>query len=320
MHRSTRRLLRLLGTLTVVAALVAPAGPVQADVGDTSTLLVTPPLREADAEPGSRVVQTVGLTNASSEPRTIRASASDAEARGEVGQAALCTEECGYPLSSWTSVAPAQVSLPPGGRQDFTVTIDVPADASPGTHFGAVVLIPQPGDSPGVRVVAAVSSLLLLKVAGLTHEAASLASFGTTVPPATPGDEPAHRARFGGGPVAFAARVRNDGNVTVRAGGAIRVSGWFGQSAEIPVAEERVLPGSVRRLPATWAAPHLIGPYTAEVSLIYGENRQMITGSTRFWGVPWGTYPVVALMLLLLAGLGWRGARRRRRRSPSGRA
>lgn len=302
LHRGSRLLLAFL----LVGAAAAPA-PAYADDPTSATLSVTPPTFEADADPGQTVTETVTVTNDSNAARRIDATVQDFQAVGEHGQAALCSENCAFPIASWMSVQPAQATVGVRSRQDFQVRIAVPKGAGPGGHFGAVVLTPHPTDAPGVRVVGAVTSLVLLRVSGAVHESASLASFRATAVPASANEDAKPHARFGHGPVGFAARVRNDGNVQVRAGGTIDISNARGKRvATIVVPEQRVLPGSIRELRATWDAGRLTGPYTAELHLTYGDTHQTLIGSARFWGLPWWAYVVVvALIVLLLLVLVW---------------
>ncbi len=70
-------------------------------------------------------------------------------------------------LTSWSTVAPDQVTLDPGGRAKATVTIAVPADATAGEYYGVIVaeLPPPPPDpSQSVTVVSRAGIRIYLSV------------------------------------------------------------------------------------------------------------------------------------------------------------
>jgi hypothetical protein len=129
-----------------------------------------------------------------------------------------------------------------------------------------------------------------LKIAGDVTEKGSIASFAT-------------RDGFNErGPVRFDIRMKNEGNVQFKPHGTVTISNFFGKKvATIPVDEQNVLPGAIRKMTANWDTAWVVGKYTATVSLVHGSDKQVTTASTAFWGFP---YKIAIVVLLILGAAG----------------
>jgi hypothetical protein len=228
------------------------------------------------------------------------------------------TVRSGRELGTWINVINKELTLAPGEKGGIYFDIKVPADAGPGSYFGAVIVTSSvPKSAPGVGVVGNTAILILLKVNGDAKEEAGLTSF-TTIP-----------RLLANLPAEFEARVENRGTVHLRPFGDIKIKNIFGQIvAVVPINRleyKSVLPGGARRYAAKWYREKLpgdasilkrqlnnfaLGPYTAELSMEYGIRKELLTAKSRFWVFPWllilaVTSALVILITSIITALRW---------------
>jgi len=167
----------------------------------------------------------------------------------------------------------------------------VPSSASPSASLSA---------SPSsITVVLKEGSLILLKVAGETTEAAGIESFL------------AEKSFWEYGPADFVIRIKNNGNVHVKPKGTIAIANIFGKEvAKFPINPRNVLPGAIRKIPVVWHQKSLIGKYTATISLVYGTQNQILTASTNFFGFPYKIGGAILLGLIILVVSLYKGRKR----------
>ena len=298
-----KRIANIITSLGMLAAIFLP--------GAASALTYSPPAFDLIADPGQTLNQAVKVYNESAEAITIEARA--VNFKGKDGDETSGVPEFlpadspsdGHELAPWISFLVPSVTVAPGENGRIPFQIRVPSDASPGSHFGAVVRTTMaPGGQPGVGVLGNSASLVLLRVNGDVKEELRLTSF-TAMPMV--GDSL---------PVRFAARLENHGNVHERPYGEVIIRNMFGRTvATLPMNRadnKSVLPNAARRLETDWVGRPLpgkasrlarqwrnfaIGPYTAELSLQHG-TQQKITATAGFWVIPW-----LALSVMLIGGL-----------------
>lgn len=306
------KLLRLLVTTVTMVGLLIPATAeraiAQAPPTGASSLSVSPPTVEVDAQPGEVLKRTVTIDNSSEVSRTLNVVVQNFRATGEGGEADLTEENGPNALASWIKVSPSKATLEPRGTQDFEVQITVPKTPSPGGHFGALVF--EPGVAPGdanVKVVSRITSLILLRIPGDATEKASIAGFTASVASAKPAEDGTipSTSFFQKGPVRYSVRVRGEGNVQVKPEIFIEVRNLFGSKIATLKPESRnVLPDSIRRFDADWDQKQFLGPYKAVATVKYG-NGVVVTSETSFWGAPLKTLGVATLGLLATFLLLW---------------
>jgi uncharacterized protein involved in high-affinity Fe2+ transport len=215
----------------------------------------------------------------------------------------------GRELAPWISFINKDLTLQPGERGSLFFEIKVPADAGPGSYFGAALVTSlAPENEEGVSVIGNTAMLILLKVNGEAVEDLKLTSFTA---------EPGAASSL---PVAFEARFENQGTTHLRPVGEVRIKDVFGRVvAAVPMNRKEfksVLPGGARRYSAAWAKTELpadasawerqlknfaLGPYTAELTVEYGLQKKTLTASTRFWVFPWMVVGAALGGLALLA-------------------
>lgn len=252
-------------------------------------LAVSPPTFELSANPGDTLKNSVRVDNITDQPLELSIIKRNFTALGEEGGIDLSEQDGNYSLANWIEVSPATAVVGARESKTFDYTITVPANAEPGGRFGSIIFktTAKPvGNQNGVAVSQEVGALVFIKIAGEVKEKATIASFTTNT---------LHE----NGPVGFDLRVKNEGNVQFKPTGSITISDIFGNKvATIPINSQNVLPDATRKMTASWDNFWLFGKYQATASVVYGNNRQILTATTTFWGFPY------KLVGLLVAGIG----------------
>lgn len=296
LHKIAARHIRTTSKIGITVALVCALlyTPVSAAEAPKTGLAISPPTFELAANPGDVLKNSMRVDNMVDIPLEVTVEARNFAALGEDGGINLAPDQDEYSLASWITVSPKKLTIPARESRTFDYTITIPRNATPGGRFGSIIFQTAPttalSGGSGVAVSQEVGSLVFVKIAGEANEKASIASFAPT-------NNVNDR-----GPVHFDIRVKNDGNVHFKPSGTITISNFFGQKvATIPVNEQNVLPGAIRKMDASWNEGWLFGRYNATLSLVYGKDSQVITASTAFWGFP---YKLVSVILLILIVVG----------------
>lgn len=142
-----RRLaLLIVAGLLSVSATTLPA-LAQAPVQSVGIRIVDAPTNRADdprarqyivdhLAPGATITRRVEVSNDTSTSQVVQLYAAAGSIKDGTFQ--FADGRAANDLTSWTTVVPATVSPAPGGRVLVTVTVAVPADASPGERYGVV--------------------------------------------------------------------------------------------------------------------------------------------------------------------------------------
>ena len=288
---------------------------------------------EETADPGEIQQHAIGVTNLSGVRQTYYLFTRDivgVEGQGVPIFADENQEKTGFELTQWLTLGATEVTLEPGEEQEVNVTIAIPENATPGSHFGGVFVSLQPPRmrSTGAAVGYEVANIISIRVAGDAVESAQIRSFATD------------NFIYGKPKVDFVARVENKGNVLVRPIGPVEVHNMFGKRVALLTMNESkggVFPLSERTFQITWEdeGPGF-GRYEAILSMVYGAQGQQatISSTASFWVLPMNIIlpaaGVLAVLLLVVyvgvrlyvnrAISGYSGARRvvRRRRGRGG--
>lgn len=309
-----KRIAALIAAVVMLSLLplVRNVSPAAAADQPSAALSVSPPTTSLDATPGSKLTQKIGLDNISDDARQITVVITNFGAAGEEGQAQLednSDPNSPYSLSQWIAVSPSKTTIPAHGHQDFNVTINVPKNAPPGGHFGAIVFSPENVGGNGgasLSVVSRVSSLILLRVPGDATEKASLAGVNICKLPKGKVTCDKSTGFFQSGPITMTARLSNEGNVQVQPQGTITIYNMFGSKvATLKIDQRNLLPDSIRRFDTTWKSKTLFGMYKAKFDLTYGTNPQQLHFDKSFIGLPLMTIGIVVFVLILVFLIFW---------------
>lgn len=295
-------------SILLVAGLLFLATAAQAQQTNQLTISVSPTVFELSANPGESLDNSFRIVNGTDQAVTLTTTPKNFTAEGEEGGIELTEEETAFSLASWISVSPEQATVPARGSQTFEFMIDVPANAEPGGHFGSVIVQTEAAavDSTGASVSQETGPLILVSVAGDITEAASIVDFKTT------------KNFWENGPIIFETRLENSGNVHFKPSGTISIKNMFGNEVTtVDLNEQNVLPGTIRKLQNEWSPGFAVGRYTADLSVVYGDDGSIDTATTTFIIFP---YKIIVPALLGVIALLVIGIRSRRRIAAAGRA
>jgi hypothetical protein len=257
-------------------------------------LAITPLNFDFSLKQGETKTDKVYLTNLSNAPVEINVTARNFSANGEEGDITLTTESIPYSLSSWITISPNHIILPPTKEKTpFEFTITVPNNPDPGGHYGAIIFSTVPkkeAKATAAYVSQEIGTLVFVKTPGDVKEKANIVSFAP------------EKSFYEFGPINLITRVKSDSTVHVRPSGSILVTDMFGGHEYVSVEPKNVLPGAIRKLQATYDKKNLFGKYIAEVKLSYGTKGQVLTARTSFWAFPvrWGLLALGIILLVII--------------------
>lgn len=207
-------------------------------------------------------------------------------------------EVTGYDLVDWLTLPVGDIILAPGERQSIDFKMDVPLDASPGSHFGGIFVSADPPkiEKSGAAVGYQVANIISIRVSGDAVETASIRQFSTG------------KFLYGSQNIDFNARIENAGNVLVRPVGPLQIYNSLGkQVGDVIFNEDRagVFPGKTREFnEITWVGDSVgFGRYEAVLSAVYGDDgaRKTMSSTVTFWVLPLNIIgPAAAVLGVLL--------------------
>lgn len=275
--------------------------PVFSFAQEALTLSVSPTIFDMTGTPGQTWSSTVRVINVNPYELKVFVEPANFVPKGEGGvpqfKPLTGDESEAASFAKWISLN-QEVTIGPEKTVEVPFTITVPADATPGGHYAALMVRTRPSAPQGEEMVVqtsqVVSSLIFLRVTGDVLENSSVRSFRTT-------------SYIVGKPEAtFELRIENRGNVHVQPQGEIKIFNMWGQErGVVPVNQKtllgNVLPQSVRKFTFDWKGEWAfsdVGRYTAIATLAYGvDSRQFMTADTAFWIIPWKFILIAAVSM-----------------------
>ena len=280
------------------------AGTSNAQTGSGQALEISPPLLTLTSDPGKTVKTTILIRNVSKTDLVVTGEANDFVASGEDGTPKVLldpNETSPYSMKDWIST-PTKLTLVPKEIKSMNITINVPADASPGGHYGVIRFTGTPPnlEGQGVSLSASLGSLIFMRVNGDITENMSVEQFSIS-------KDGKKGSFFESPPLKFEQVIKNSGNIHERPGGAVTITNMFNK----PVTtfsynpdSRYILPGSSRHFEQTvdkkeLGGKRLFGKYTAKLTVTYGEKNDKTTTSTiTFWVIPWKIILIVIAALI----------------------
>ncbi len=280
----------------VLLLAVSLFSPLVSHAQDTEGIEIRPALIEERVDPGERRTFYVSVKNVTDAERTFFLGVADIRGVNEFGAPVFAEngQVTDYSLSQWVTFKEGSVSLQAGETKDVGFTVEVPEQASPGSHFGSVFFDSQPpqvgvtGSGVGIRV----GNIISLRIAGDITESMRLREFST------------EKFIYDAPPVTFTTTLENLGNVLVRPNGLIEITDMFGREVgkvEVNETGASTFPMSERSYQTIWNHDGFaIGRYQALMSVVYGEDeRKTVTGVTSFWVLP--LMPILTVLGIILA-------------------
>ncbi len=259
---------------------------------------IKPAVIEDRVNPGDTYSFTLQVTNIAEVERTFFLVAQDIKLLDDRGQPVFVEpgEPTGYELSSWVKMPQESVTLGAGETRDVPFTIQVPANASPGSHFGGVFMDSR---APRLRASGAgigvmVGSVISLRIAGDVTEDARLREFSTQA------------LVYNEANVEFTALVENLGNVLIRPQGFLEITDmWGSKVGQVRVNESgaAIFPFAERSYITQWEDDGFaFGRYQVVLSLTYGDDaRKTVAGTLSFWVLP--LKPILTVLGALIGGV-----------------
>lgn len=262
---------------------------------------IQPAIIEEKVVPGQTYQFSVKVTNVSDVEKTLYLDVADIEGVDVGGTPRFAAPGTipVYAVSEWVTLPQGGVTLGAGASANVSFTVRVPAEPSPGTHFGSVffdVRAPEQRTT-GAGVGFKVGTILTLQVPGETIEQVRVREFSTDA------------TVYGAPSINFLSKVENLGNVLARPHGLIEITDMLGRKvATVPVNDvgASVFPGADRAFSSLWEGQGFyFGRYEAALALVYGdEQRQTITAATSFWVLPLKPIALtLGIIIALVVGL-----------------
>lgn len=255
---------------------------------------------EETADPGVTEKYTIEVTNLSGTQQTYYLFTRDIVGVADGGTPLFADEgqeKTGFEMTEWITLNIQEITLKPAQSGPVEVTVAIPENATPGSHFAGffVSLTPPKMRSSGAAVGYDVASIISLRVAGDAFANAQIRSFST--------DNYIH----GESKVDFRARIENKGTVLVRPTGPLEIYNMFGKRVALATFNENksgVFPFATREFELQWVdeGPGF-GRYQARLSLLYGEQGRLstISSTLSFWILPMNIIgPALGVLAVLL--------------------
>lgn len=267
-----------------------------------------------EVSPGGRVDDVVTLFNFSNVQLTFAVYATDGFNNDDGSFNLLPADEDPTGVGTWVTIAVDSVTLEAGQQAVLPITIDVPVDASPGDHVGAVLATSTAfgtgPDNATVTLDRRTGTRLNVRVAGQLRSELTVEDIDVDYDAAP-------------NPLAGAAQVRftivNRGNVRMAGRESVSVAGPFGlfRTSLEPVDIPELLPGErievTRQLDDVTATGLLFAEVELELRSPVGGSDDLEpysrSGSTA--AIPYAV--VAALLVLIFGGLARRAYRRHQR-------
>ena len=258
-------------------------------LADPLPVAVNPTRLEFTAAPGGHIESSFKLWNGTGAFLPVHLEAVDVGPQDELGHAAVEAEDAANSLKAWVTPAYPDLGVAPRQEIELPFSLDVPANADPGSHWGAIVAVTAPvAGGGGAAVQVRTGTILLVRVLGDAKEELTLDSLSLPRFAESP-------------PIALEARFKNEGTVHEAPTGDIEVRnmlGWLVATATLPV--RNVLPGAIRKSEISVGDGLWLGRYAVSLHARYGDSGQELASIQYVWVVPWRTQGWKALLAILL--------------------
>lgn len=314
-----KRLLKLTVALIGLGTLLS-FGQVFAADSDVNGVIISPPLTEKQADPGSLYSGTVKVTNPNANADlAITVSTEDFTAKGEDGQQTFidpAENNSSYSLAKWLTISEKSFTLKANESKTVNYTINVPQVASPGGHYGVIFFSPTlasgaQANSNSVLAIPKVGALILFTVPGAITYNGKISSFETGK---KSGDTFAAKKIFinSNNVIDYLTKFQNSSTNHVKPLGDLIIKNMFGKEVsklKVNDKEGNVLPDSVRKFENQSEIKHGFGLYNASVTLAYGDNKNA-TATLTFWIVPWketaGAVVIIIILIWVFRNISWK--------------
>ena len=243
---------------------------------DSKAFSISPPNFEISASPGDVIKNTIKLENLSDSLLTLTVKGENFIAYGEGGQVNLTEEDSTYSINKWLSFSKTEFNIESHKTYLFEFTLNVPQNAEPGSHYGAVVFAnssPTTETGSVAKVIQEIGALVLIRIPGQISEEANLLSFS----PETP--------YFTDPKVKLNALAENVGGIHIKMTPYINIYDLFGNKVKtIEADSHNILPGS-KRLFTGESDFEGFGYFRATIEMVYSSGEKVLRSETNFYSL-----------------------------------
>lgn len=266
-----------------------------------------------DVEPGGSLDDAFVVTNYDDEPLQLTMYAADGFTTSS-GQLDVATRDVlPREIGAWVAVE-EEVVIEPGESREVPFTLDVPDNATPGDHAGAIVTsLTVPAADEGISVDRRLGIRIYLRVGGDLAPSLSIDAFGV--------EYSGSLNPFVAGTASASYTIRNTGNSRLDAGHSVTLAGPFGLFRGAPISLDDVpqlLPGESWEVdvPLTSVVPLFLVTAEATVNPALPDGTGIAPASAQasFWAVPWTLLIAAVLAVASIVLVVWTTRRGRRKR------
>ncbi len=215
------------------------------------------------------------------------------------------SETSGYELSEWITLDRSSVFIPAGQSETINFLLEVPEFASPGDHFGAIIVSVEPPEiaQSGASIGYEVANIVSIRIAGDIIESGEIRQFSTS------------RYFYTNVDVDFLVKIQNSGNTFIKPIGPLEITNMFGKKVAVlnfNESQARVPHSGVnknnpesntRSFEIKWQEEGTgFGRYEAVLSAVYGDDgrKNTMSSTVTFWVLPMNIVgPALGVLLVL---------------------
>lgn len=230
-------------------------------------------------EPGESVSGRIKVTSRSSEEVEVAVNIKDfVPLKGTVTIQIIERAEGVTTVKDWITLDPDYTfTLQENETKEVIYTINAPANAEPGGHFGVALFKANKlaKEKEQLKIGTELGMLIFVTIPGSHLQKGNLLDFSS-------------KKFIQKGPVDFRVDFENTGTVHFEPKGAIKITNIFGKEvANVPISGQVVLPSGVRALSAVWQTEGLLlGRYKAWISIEDGESNVLTAQAIAFYAFP----------------------------------
>lgn len=283
-----------------------PIEGIPGDGGVVGDFVIGPGKVDLTLKPGESQTVQILVTNRTGERRQFNLSVEDATGSQDSNTpiVLLGSDRGPYSVKDYLSFPYASFELDHNQRATIPVTITIPPNASPGGHYGSVLvetisIKAKPGDTGGTvpqsAIIARIGTLFFITIPGAVERDGNLKDFTTL----------SEKRFYQEGPIKFGILYENRGSMHLAPYGELRITNMFGDEIGYLVLEPWfVLPQALRLREVTWDREFLFGRYTATVQVNRSYDDIIDEMSYTFWVLPWkpiaGAFGVLFLVFFII--------------------
>lgn len=271
---------------------------------------VAPATIDLENAPGAVLNQEITIINTKDTDQTYYLDSREFTAQdNESGSPKFLSSKNKTGLSQWLSFQNKEIIIPARSYAEVPFSIIIPLGTPAGSYFAAVTVSENPSEivaTNGATIQAETASLIFLTVTGETELAGALLDFQL---------EPIDTNQILG---SYQFRIQNQGNVYFVPQATITLKDIIGRIILTTSANEqagRVLPKSTRSFSGVFGEEHgknfweilkhqfsifTIGPITAQLNVLIGENSTPLAASETFVYIPWELLGLITLAIILV--------------------